>query len=178
MDDLRDGELLWRERMSVSTLVLGGLGVVFGILVAGVGATQSAPLYVVVGGLLVWFALVGSLLPVLEARSSGIYVRNVLHEAWVPWSAVVAVVPKARVNVILDGGAFVGVWAVQPGGGRLLGGRSRVDVVVERLTESWPRERGQTAHPPVVRRLARGPLVAGAVLLVVVVAALVLTVAA
>ena len=177
MDDLRDGELLWRERMSVSTLVLGGLGVVFGILVAGVGATQGAPLYVVVGGLLVWFALVGSLLPVLEARSSGIYVRNVLHEAWVPWSAVVAVAPNARVNVILDRGAFVGVWAVQPGGGRLLGGRSRVDVVAERLTESWPPS-PVGAGAPVVRRLARGSLVAGAVTLALVVAGLVLAAAA
>ena len=178
MDDLRDGELLWRERMSVSTLVLGGLGVVFGILVAGVGATQGAPLYVVVGGLMVWFALVGSLLPFLEARSSGIYVRNVLHEAWVPWSAVVAVVPNARVNVILDGGAFVGVWAVQPGGGRLLGGRSRVDVVAERLIESWPQAPVGAAGAPVVRRLARGPLVAGAVTLALVVVALVLAAAA
>jgi hypothetical protein len=178
VDDLRDGDLLWRERMSVSTLVLGTLGVLFGILAAGVGVTQGAPLYVVVGGLLVWFAVAGSLLPVVEARSGGIFVRNVLHETWVPWSAVVAIVPNARVNVILDGGAFVGVWAVQPGGGRLLGGRSRVDVVVERLTESWPPERRQAVHPPVVRRLARGPLVAGVVILALVVAALVLAVAA
>lgn len=178
MDDLRNGDLLWRERMSVSTLALGAIGVVLGIFVAAVGTTQGSPVFVVVGAVLVWFSLVGSLLPVLEARSTGIYVRNVVHETWVPWSAVVTIVPNARVNVILDGGAFVGVWAVQPGGGRLLGGRSRVDVVAERLTEAWPPARGRVDDAPVVRRLARGPLGAAAVLFGLVAVTLVLAIAA
>src|SRR4051794_36155280 len=114
--------------MSVSTRVLGGLGVVLGLVVAGAGASQGSPAYVVIGAVLVWFSLAGSLLPVLEARSTGIYVRNVLHETWVPWAAVVTVTPTSRVNVILDEGRFVGVWAVQHGVGRGLGGRSRIEI--------------------------------------------------
>ena len=160
----RDGDLLWRERMSPSTRVLGALGLVLGLLVVALGiarsvpptGTAAGPMYVVVGLAMAWFSVVGSLLPVLEARSTGVYVRNVLHETWVPWSAVVTIVPNARLNVILDGGAFVGVWAVQPGAGRGLGRRSRVEVVAERLTDAWPESRGRTGSTTAVRRVA-GP---------------------
>ncbi|WP_028050062.1 hypothetical protein [Cellulomonas sp. URHD0024] len=160
----RSGELLWRERMSTSTIVLGWLGVAFGLLVLGVGVartlhpvdTSAGPVYVVVGLAIAWFSLAGSLLPVVESRSAGIYVRNVLHETWVPWAAVVQIVPNARVNVILDAGRFVGAWAVQPGGGR-------VDAVVERLTADWragPRGEGGAEE---VRRVSWPPASAVAV---------------
>ena len=145
MDDFRDGALLWRERMSLTTLVLGALGVVLGLVVAAGGTVQGAPVYVVTGVLLTWFSVVGSLLPAVEARSTGIYVRNPLRETWVPWGAVVTVTPTTRVNVILEEGRFVGVWAVQHGVARGLGGRSRIEIVAERLLESWPAGRGPTS---------------------------------
>ncbi len=155
MEAFRDGELLWRERMSTSTRVTGWLGVALGLVGAGVGVARGAPVVVVVGVLLIAFSLVGSLLPVVEARSTGIYVRNVLREVWVPWAAVVTIVPNTRVNVILDGGQVVGVWAVQPGGASYLGARSRIDVVAERLRDAW-NEVGTGQGPGVVvRRLAR-----------------------
>jgi hypothetical protein len=162
VDTFRDGDLLWRERMSVSTRVLGALGVVLGLLVAGVGASRGSPAYVAVGMVLAWFSVVGSLLPVLEARSTGVYVRNVVHETWVPWAAVVTVTPTGRVNVILGEGRFVGVWAVQHGVARGLGGRSRIEVVAERLLDAWPASPGRGG--PTVRRASRSALTASAVL--------------
>ncbi|WP_028044918.1 hypothetical protein [Cellulomonas sp. URHE0023] len=175
MKTFRDGDLLWRERMSASTLLLGGLGVVLGAVVAGVGTSQGSPAYVVIGVALAWFSVVGSLLPVLEARSSGIYVRNVLHETWVPWADVVTVTPTSRVNVILGEGRFVGVWAVQHGAGRGLGRRSRIELAAERLLEVWPSSPSDGGT--VVRRVSRSALAVSALLgvlaLVLVVASLV-----
>ena len=162
MNSFRDGDLLWRERMSASTLVLAGLGVVLGLAVAGVGTSQGSTGYVVVGVLLAWFSIVGSLLPVLEARSTGIYVRNVVHETWVPWAAVVTVTPTSRVNVILGEGRFVGVWAVQHGVARGLGRRSRIELASERLLEAWPASRGPVGSA--VRRVSRPAVAASAVL--------------
>jgi len=162
VNTFRDGDLLWRERMSVSTRVLGALGLVLGVLVMGVGTSQGSPVYVGVGALLAWFSVVGSLLPALEARSSGVYVRNVLHETWVPWAAVVTVTPTSRVNLILDEGRFVGVWAVQHGVGRGLGGKSRIEVVAQRLLDEWPASRGRGG--PAVRRVSRPAMVSSAIL--------------
>lgn len=174
----RDGELLWRERMSASTLVLGWLGIALGLVVLGVGVyrtvrpadTSAGPVYVVVGLAIAWFSLVGSLLPVVESRSTGIYVRNVLHETWVPWAAVEAVVAHGRINVILDAGQFVGAWAVQPG-------RGRVDAVVERLTEDWRAGRDGRGGGSVLRRAAWPPVSAVVVLAGVVVVVLLAAVA-
>jgi len=140
--------------MSASTLVAGWLGVALGLLMIGVGASRGSAVYVVLGVILAAFSVLGSLLPVVEARTTGIYVRNVLHETWVPWAAVVTIVPSTRVNVILDAGRFVGAWAVQPGAARRLGGRSRVEVVAERLTEAWNAHGTARGPSTVVRRLA------------------------
>ncbi|WP_426592856.1 hypothetical protein ACPPVS_13955 [Cellulomonas sp. McL0617] len=166
MNSFRDGELLWRERMSLTTVVLGWLGVALGLVVLAAGISRTVhpvvgslngPLFCVVGLALAWFSLAGSVLPVVESRSTGIYVRNVLRETWVPWAAVQAIVPNERVNVILDAGRFVGAWAVQPG-------RGRVAVVAERLSDDWRAVRRAEGGAHAVRRRAWPPRLALVVL--------------
>ena len=158
--------------MSVSTLVLGRRWAwCSGSPSPASGRRRGRPATSWSASLLAWFSIVGSLLPVLEARSTGIYVRNVVHETWVPWAAVVTVTPTSRVNVILGEGRFVGVWAVQHGGRRGLGRRSRIELASERLLEAWPASRGPVGSD--VRRVSRparggvgGPRRARVVLLV------------
>jgi hypothetical protein len=167
---LADGERLWVERMSVGSRVFGAIGLLFSTVLATMGLSSivadgdaSGLIGVFMGVLGMRFTVSASLRPRLEARSTGVYVRNIVREYWVPWFEIQLVDADMNVTVETTSGTRIETWAVQKANiASILNRRSRVDRVAERLLKAkTAQETANEAIPVgegVRRRYSRLPI--------------------
>ena len=129
-------------------LVLG-IGLIGGAVGSFAASGDIAALFVALMlALLVRFAVSGLVRPRLEARSTGVYVRNIVWEFWVPWSAITSVGGDMNVTITTASGTILTVWAVQKTNiASMLNHRSRVDRVAERLSETLASQRAPAVAP-------------------------------
>ena len=100
--------------------------------------------------------------PVIEARVTGVHVRNIIWEYWVPWEAIETAVATMRVELVTPSGKRVACWAVQKTNiAAMTHSRSRTDRVTERLLQTQGERLAVhptlTATAQITRRVARMP---------------------
>jgi hypothetical protein len=163
------GQMLWAERMSGGTLFFAAVCVILALFITGWGIysmmSQNDPFEVFVilfGTVGAWFGVTEGLRPVIEVRLTGVLVRNIVWEYWVPWEAIDDVVAGMRVHLVLTSGKRITAWAVQKANAAaMFNQRSRTDQVTEWLLKAR-RERvavlpTPAPQPVVIRQLARIP---------------------
>ena len=110
----------------------------------------------------VWFGLAFGLRPVIEVRLTGVLVRNIIWEYWVPWEAIDDVVANMRVDLVLNSGKQIIAWAVQKANAAaMFNQKSRTDWVTEWLLKARSERLAALPTPApkgvVIRRLVRIP---------------------
>ena len=164
----RGGQGLWSEHMSGMTRFLAGVGMVLELSLIRAGFTSLASnsdrggaAFIPVGAVGVWFMVAVGLRPVIEARVTGMHVRNIMWEYWVPWEAIDTVLATMRVELILASGQHVTCWAVQKTNIAAMTHRhSRTDRVTEQLLQTQGEQLADLPAPTpaqITRRLARIP---------------------
>jgi hypothetical protein len=163
------GQRLWAQHMSDATRFFAGVNVIVWLSITWAGiyamTSQNDPsgvLGVLFGTAGVWFGVAVGLRPVIEVRLTGVLVRNIIWEYWVPWEAIDDVVAHMRVYLVLTSGKRITAWAVQKANAAaMFNKKSRTDWVTEWLlkTRSERLAALPTAAPKgvVIRQLARIP---------------------
>lgn len=93
---------------------------------------------------------------------TGVHVRNIIWECWVPWEAIATAVATTRVDLVQASGKRVTCWAVQKTNiAAMTENRSRTYRVTDRLLETRREQLADypTPTPPaeITRCLARIP---------------------